>query len=267
MRGECAPCRRAGHLCAAVTVGVWLERNGEELLCLDCANGQPCVVQRCAGQGREESSVRAMRSELGEIVFPGEEERVVHWTPEQLGLARTVPDIPERVTLSLSWGVGAVKSSMSAARVKRDHRQTMRTIVPVAHQVRTPAETPEKDRTMKTDGVECAFEGCKLMAYNGKKYCTTSHGYKNKPAVKHKVDMPKRCAKNAQQPVEIDAGRPGTASSLMNALSKVDAGADQVRVKIEIELTQGEIDTLLDRLSATQRIAFLSNGLRAALLA
>jgi hypothetical protein len=67
--------------------------------------------------------------------------------------------------------------------------------------------------------------------------------------------------------VEIDAQRPGTAAALMSALSKVDAGTDQVRVKIEIELSQAEVDRVLARLDTSQRQAFVAAGLRAALLA
>jgi hypothetical protein len=67
------------------------------------------------------------------------------------------------------------------------------------------------------------------------------------------------------QRVEIDPQRPGTAAALMRATDKVDAG--QMRVKVELELSQAEIDRVLDRLGPGQRIAFLSAGLRAALLA
>jgi hypothetical protein len=52
---------------------------------------------------RPESSVSAGIDEYGELVFacdrPGP---VIHRTPEELGIERTVPDVPVRKTLSLT---------------------------------------------------------------------------------------------------------------------------------------------------------------------
>jgi hypothetical protein len=102
------------------------------------------------------------------------------------------------------------------------------------------------------------------MAFDGRTYCTKRHAYNNAhPAApagrveKSKAMLPR--------PVEIDPERPGSASSLLAACDKVDAAA--VRFTIEMTLSQAEIDQVLDRLGPAQRQAFLSAGLRAALLA
>jgi len=263
----CAPCRRAGHLCVASIMPPRPAADGEEPMCLDCAEGRACVVQRCAGLGREESSVRAVRGEFGEINFPGEDSAVVHRTPEQLGIARTVPDVRERKTLTPDWSDAQPSGTMRMAHVKRDRKPTMRTITPVARRAAEPDEAKQEESETVKNGEKCAFEGCDQVAYKGRKYCTAKHAYKNKPAVKSKPAAPKVHRETTARPVEIDAQRPGTAAALMNALSKVDAGTDQVRVKIEIELSQAEVDRVLARLDTSQRQAFVAAGLRAALLA
>jgi hypothetical protein len=190
-----------------------------------------------------------MRGQFGEVNFPSDPERVVHWTPEQLGMARTVPDVPVRKTLTPDWSDAQPSGTMRLARVKRDRRPTMRTLGQTVQR----AETPGKSEVMKTDGVKCAFDGCAHLAYGGRKYCTTGHGYKNKPA--------------AKQTLKAEAQQPGTSAAPMDALANVGVVDDEVRVKIEIELTQSEINRVLDRLTAGQRLAFLNHGLRAALLA
>ena len=67
------------------------------------------------------------------------------------------------------------------------------------------------------------------------------------------------------QRVEVDPQRPGTASSLPGALAKQDAAAE--RIKIEIELSVAEMAAIVGRLGGTQRQAFFTAGIRAALLA
>lgn len=66
------------------------------------------------------------------------------------------------------------------------------------------------------------------------------------------------------RPVEIDPKRNGTADALINALSKIDR---QAGVKIELTLSHAEVAHVLEGLDTVQRTAFLSAGLRAALLA
>jgi hypothetical protein len=245
-------------MCPAAMLAPRMEGNGDEPMCLDCADGRACVALRCAGQVREESSVTVQAGIFGGVEFVGEGESVVHRTPEELGIARTVPDVPERKTVSLNWNDGAVRGSMRSAGVKRDHKQTMRTVV-----TRSALQTEvTKESEVKNGGVKCAFEGCNEMAYDGRKYCAGRHGYKNKPA------PTKRAAKSRAmlpRPVEVDPQRPGTATALMTALNKIDA--DNERIKIEIELTRAEVDQMFGRLSPSQRQAFLTAGLRASLLA
>jgi hypothetical protein len=92
-----------------------------------------------------------------------------------------------------------------------------------------------------------------------------------RPVKKREAVAPKRVAsaapgpQSAMIPVEIDPQGPGTAAALIDALAKIDGG--EGRVKIELSLTVGEMGRLLERLGDGQRAAFLSAGLRAALLA
>jgi hypothetical protein len=245
-----------------------LDGDGEELMCLDCADGRACVVERCAGLGREESSVSPRVGTFGEVVFAGEKRDAIHRTPEELGLSATVPDVPELKAVTMTWGDEQARGSMSAARLKCDVRPTMRTIVAAPAAAVDEVKREESDKVK--DGVKCAYEGCGEMAYSGRKYCTSRHGYKNRAAAS------KKPAESPRQMVDIDPARPGTASALMSALNRVDQGKtaaapgvdpSEVRLKIEILLTQKEVDRVLDRLDAGQRLAFLNDGLRAALLA
>ncbi len=265
MRVECAPCRRAGHLCPAAIQAPRLEGGGEEPMCLDCAEGRACVAERCAGRGREESSVSARLGVFGDLEFPGEETAVVHRTPEELGIAKTVPDIPELKSVSLFWGDTIATGSMRAAGAKRDRRLTMQTIAPPARAVPAPVEAKREESETVKEGIKCAFEGCDLLAYEGRKYCTAKHAYKNEKPARLIRKPPKKHQQNESRQVEIDAQRPGSATSLIEALAKVDAASE--RVKIEIQLSKEEINQVVDRLNPTQRLAFLSEGLRAALLA
>ena len=51
---------------------------------------------------------------------------------------------------------------------------------------------------------------------------------------------------------------------MVKALDRIDAGAERFRV--ELELTQAELTKVLAEMDAEKRSAFLSAGLRAALL-
>ena len=93
LRGsECGPCRRAGHYCPAALLAPRLEGEGDEPICLECADGELCVAVRCAGLVREESSACELgaMNVFGDIDMPGNGGKVVHRTPEELGIPRTV---------------------------------------------------------------------------------------------------------------------------------------------------------------------------------
>lgn len=65
------------------------------------------------------------------------------------------------------------------------------------------------------------------------------------------------------QPIAVDPGPPGTASSLIGALAARDAAAAPA---VRLELTEGEVVGIVARMSGEQRSAFLAAGLKAAIL-
>ncbi len=133
----------------------------------------------------------------------------------------------------------------------------MRTIV---YPISKKEESVEVE--VKNPGVKCAFEGCTLPAYGERKFCTKKHSFKNRPR-----SAKASKAKSSVQLVEIGGEKKGSADSLLNALDKMDAAAAPELVRIEMHLSQMEIDRILDRLDDVQRVAFIAAGLRAALLA
>lgn len=74
------------------------------------------------------------------------------------------------------------------------------------------------------------------------------------------VPAARRAAASARA-VEIDPGRPGSASALIDALARAD---DE---RLEIGFTVREVATILGRLDGARRAAFLAAGIKAALLA
>jgi hypothetical protein len=129
-----------------------LEDDIEEPMCLDCADGLACSFKRCAGQGRQESSVAVTAAEvdrLGLIEEPSHIKPITHRTPEELGVPSIVPDVPERKTV-LPHGDEGLPSR--PARVKRNLKSTMRTI-PL-----TVAAITEPEGTTMT--VKSTHKGC-----------------------------------------------------------------------------------------------------------
>jgi len=124
LRGsECGPCRRAGHYCPAALLAPRLEGEGDEPMCLECADGELCVAVRCAGLVREESSACELgaMNVFGDIDMPGNGGKVVHRTPEELGIPAVVRDVPQRKALTMDWAAGAVVcGSMRLKGVKKD---------------------------------------------------------------------------------------------------------------------------------------------------
>lgn len=92
---ECAPCRRAGHFCAAAVMASHPGSEAEEPMCRDCAEEEPCVFARVAGAGRPESGVRVRSNKYGELTFPGQMPTDVRTrTPEELGVPRAIEAEP-----------------------------------------------------------------------------------------------------------------------------------------------------------------------------
>lgn len=74
-----------------------------------------------------------------------------------------------------------------------------------------------------------------------------------------------KAPRGAMIPVEIDPQRPGTAAALLGALERIEHGGE--RYAIQLNLSGAEIVEVICGLSAAQRAAFFSAGLRAAFLA
>ncbi len=112
----------------------------------------------------------------------------------------------------------------------------------------------------RPDGPKCAVEGCDLLAAVGRAYCSKKHGWKSSyvPAAKRNA----LAAPKKMQPVEIEAERPGSAAALITALDKIDGRED----RITLEFAVPEVVQILLELDDGKRRAFLSAGLRAALL-
>jgi hypothetical protein len=277
---------------------------------------------------RPESSVSIEKNEFGEVVFACDRDGpVIHRTPEELGLAAVVPDVPMRKAVSYSWTDVPGAGPMRAAGVKRDKPrpasrqglgissqrlvkgEPLRTIggvkVRMAPGAQMGAEMLEhfsagdgeeqgKDEAMPTGKfgtvktpeevrIKILEEGYGLSAkalaakYNVSEATvfvvrkeggiTRQRGPGERPG-ESVAPVKARAMDLGVQPVEIDAQRAGSGAALINALSNADkAAAESVRIRVEIELSQGEINQVLERLGPEQRIAFLSAGLRAALLA
>ena len=65
--------------------------------------------------------------------------------------------------------------------------------------------------------------------------------------------------------IEVNAKRPGSAAALIRALDATNGAGERIRV--ELDLTYGEIGRILAGLSGEQKRAFAQAGLCAALLA
>jgi hypothetical protein len=199
----------------------------------------------------------------GEVEFARKEAAVIHRTPLELGITQTLPDIRQRKAISLLWTDDS-RPDRCVPRSSGIAKQTMRTIAPAVPATVRNQVGREESETVNY-GTKCAFEGCEMRAYDGRKYCTAKHHYKNKPAAQDKSAGRNKSPATLLQTVEIDVQQPIKAA-LMRTLDKAEGAVGPVRIKIEIELSEAEIDQIWDRLDTAQRQAFLATGLRAALL-
>jgi hypothetical protein len=273
-----------GHRCTATT------RDGDgRPVCLDCANERPCVALRTEGATRDESSVCAALDVYGQLTFSGDAGEVIQRTPEELGIARTVAHEEPIQDIRPEWG-SSYRGPMSRARVTRD--QVKPTAAPVVRAAVPEAQRPEPQmlekemgmRTIKV-GVKCAADGCDGPAFDGKRYCSKKHGWKNvedrkraakdattprtdaeKPAKRGNVATPTVATTNA---VPIQTTRmpqmplPGGEYALITELARVDRSNKAVPV----EFTPTDVQRLIEKFNDAQRTAFVAAGLHAALLA
>lgn len=274
---ECAACRRQGHFCPAV-ITVETE-DGREPSCLECAEGETCVTLRVGGKGRENSSVAPTPADLGELRFdePAAPPPVVHRTPEELGIPRTVKAEPEplrgeakREAFNAAieemgrwkrpgWKhADAAKAAACEAKQENEERK-----MPTGkYGARTPDDVREK---IVAEGY--AASGRELAQKYGVSEATI-HAVRAQAGMrKTAAAKPGRKAKAgaAARSIPVDPGRNGSAAALVRALDKLDAERELIRVTIE--LTRGELGQVLAGLTDAQRQAFSNEGMRAALTA
>ncbi|MDR3741617.1 MAG: hypothetical protein P4L40_21570 [Terracidiphilus sp.] len=287
-----------GHRCEAVLYAA-LEPDGPELaVCLACADGEPCVALRCAGQGRSGSSVQVVRDVWGDVQETGFVAPVIERTPEELGLPRVVPDVPEPEPVRPDFDAprARTRSTISARRLARDKAETPERVIRGVR-VRMPAEASmggemldgfareleaRKGKTMgrgawlteetkraiveasDTRGVkDVAREFNVAMGTVSKLRAAAGRPHKPRGGSRAKVWNAAKAVQHAPRPVEIDPKRPGTASALLDALARQDARRDAG--KVTIELTPEQLEEIVRGLGPQQVAAMVAAGLGAAL--
>jgi hypothetical protein len=280
MRADCAPCRRAGHFFPGVIMSAKFDGEGEEPMCLECADAEPCVFQRLAGRGRDASSTRAEVNIFGELNAAAAQGEVIHRTPEELGIAREIKDEPR----APSWikpptdtGPGSVGRNVVDRAARKVQQAQLKEIggelvlMPAgAVMGAEPLEGFVAERRKEGEGMQgrvvnrekCAHPGCEHPAVEGGKYCSKKHAWKNSyvPAAQ-RVNIVKPT--KAIQHVAIEPQRPGTAAALIGALDRLDAREEYISLQFAVP----EVIAMLSGMNDEKRRAFMSAGIRAALLA
>ncbi|WP_420239237.1 hypothetical protein ACOBR2_06555 [Telmatobacter bradus] len=230
----------------------------------------PGLRQRKAVRGGALRGRGARGDEYGEIVFESDAGAVVTRTPEELGLARVVKDVPAPPELSnRMWFEGRRVNPMQAAGVTPDGQKARRGAVAVR-----AAEVGRKVKAVKKeDGGTCAAEGCGCMAYGGRKYCTKRHAYKNAPQDGVKVAANKGVEKSVVKKLVPKNGGPSVAAGMDHQKAPetlIECAAhpyELCEVCITVGFSPDQLDRAYMRMSHAQRVAWLSGGLKAALLA
>jgi hypothetical protein len=286
---ECVECRKRGHRCEAVIYVDGLQEAGPSTaagaaasaqddnqipVCMACADGEPCAVVKLQGAGRDGSSVQVTQNVWGEVEETGVLGEVVTRTPEELGLARIVADVPvvkERPRVDADWNVGRMTSPMKSAGVKRDRPAQLRTISGV--QVRMPAnavmgaefidpmgnhgpkqaKSEEQVMSKRGEGKPCAFDGCTHRAYGTNSYCTVKHTYKNKPAKSARPEKQKSARVTPIASARLEkVSSPGATIQISKEID--EAWADSYWMKLTLEqkaaMIQLSMLAILDRATA-----------------
>ncbi len=241
---------------------------------------------------RAESSVRCELGATGEVVFAGDQPGPVrHRTPEELGLARTVPADPPRRTLpwirmdepvsvprrryeqrsdgkakralrskegieKLSAGKAA-ESEVSVVKGMTEEVKRLRDLV-----LAEPMEMPVAD--------VCAKHGAtKEQVYQWRFAQRKKTGVAADRSAAQRARTPKPKPSNIC-PVEIDPHRDGSAAALLDTLERMDAQSDPMAARranlVTIELSEDEVVRAAQNLGAERFRQFLIAGFRAALL-
>jgi len=290
---ECVDCRKRGHRCEAAYFCAALEGDGQVPVCTDCANGDPCVVERVGRAGREGSATVTRLDVWGNDVGGDGVPALVTRTPEELGIPREVP------AASCQPSAISQRPAYSLRREQAEPRlQTIR-----GEPVRLPAlasmgaemldeiepekpATKEETMTVKSgrrQGTRISEETKQMIreAPDGMSYAELAREFgvtdvtvrllrlgagKAAPTVRAKRPVKPKANKAAIQRIEVDTRAPGTAAALLGALDRRDAPKDGDRIALAFELTPAELQAVIAGLSPAQLGAMAQAGLRAALL-
>jgi hypothetical protein len=112
----CEACSKRGHFCPAAVLLGKIDGDGDEALCLDCADEKPCAAERCRGQVRENSSAVVRPEELYAMDSAGSPPPIVSRTPEELGIPRVVSTVPALTSLEMAGLVEGLPEALKTAR-------------------------------------------------------------------------------------------------------------------------------------------------------
>jgi hypothetical protein len=235
------------------------------------------VVNEEAMTLRPESSVSVEMDEYGELVFAGDRPGpVIHRTPEELGIPRVIkaPKPIEKAAVDIR------AARAEAQKLQRDVEQRRKaTAGPSAAVAARPPlrmtakceedgsvanELKEKvlaEPDLPVDELAKKTGASKQQIYNWRYEVRKKAGSVATP--KQPKQKKAKPASTGLQRVTIDPQRPGTAAALIGAPARRDAAS---AVTVRLELTEGEVASLIGRLSDAQRTAFLAAGVKAAIL-
>lgn len=278
----CELCRARGHRCEAV---LFCDAPGTEgdlaaelvPMCLPCADGEPCVVVRCNGAGRQVSATRIEQNVFGEVFDVGHVSAVIHRTPEELGIPREIPDVAPAPVIR------DIRPDWADERTMR--RAVRPVIAPVREEIDVEPPAPIAEPIVEQEeiaAVEVVCEEREQMS-NDKKHF--GRGHRIPPEIRIKI---------AQEPDDLTLAQIARKYGVSEpTISKIRSGPrppgndpepvamsiEPVRMPVEIrkplidglvritlELTPHEIGQIVAGLSPAQSASFVSAGLRAALL-
>jgi hypothetical protein len=289
---ECVDCRKRGHRCEAVIFAAAVDGNGEVPVCMACADGDPCVVERVGRAGRESSATVTRLDVWGNDVGGDGVPAVVTRTPEELGIPREVPAVScQPSAISQKPAYSLARSREPVARVIRDEPVRLPALASMGAEMLDEIEpekpaTKEETMTVKSgrrQGTRISEETKQMIreAPDGMSYAELAREFgvtdvtvrllrigagKAAPTVRAKRPVKPKANKAAIQRIEVDTRAPGTAAALLGALDRRDGPKDGDRIALAFELTPAELQAVIAGLSPAQLGAMAQAGLRAALL-
>jgi hypothetical protein len=256
-------------------------------MCLPCADGEPCVVVRCNGAGRQVSATRIEQNVFGEVFDVGHVSAVIHRTPEELGIPREIPDVaPAPVIRDIRPDWADERTMRRAVRPKMSAPRPEPVIARVREEIDVeppaPIAEPIVEHEEEIAAVEVVCEEREQMS-NDKKHF--GRGHRIPPEIRIKIAQEPDDLTLAQIARKYGVSEPTISKirsgprSPVNDPEPVAMSIEPVRMPVEIrkplidglvritlELTPHEIGQIVAGLSPAQSASFVSAGLRAALL-